>query len=107
MVTSAPIDRQRLHDDLERVRDELHQLVAAATARELCWRGSGTRWTNGQLLWHLVFGFLIVSRLLPLVRLFGRFPDASGRALCRGARRRDRAVPPSPPRRTPFYAAHR
>jgi hypothetical protein len=80
MVTSAPIDRQRLHDDLERVRDDLHQIVAAAGPRELRRRSNGTRWTNGQLLWHMGFGFLIVSRLLPLVRMFGRLPDGFSRA---------------------------
>lgn len=80
MVTSTPIDRRRLHDDLERVRADLHQLVAAAGARELRQRSNGTRWTNGQLLWHMAFGFLIVSRLLPLVRMFGRLPDAYSRA---------------------------
>ena len=80
MATVASVDRQRLHEELDRVRADLHQLVAAASARELRRRSNGTRWTNGQLLWHMVFGFLIVSRLLPLVRIFGRLPDGFSRA---------------------------
>jgi DinB family protein len=80
MVTSTPIGRQRLHDDLERVRADLHQIVAATGPTELRQRSNGTRWTNGQLLWHMAFGFLIVSRLLPLVRMFGRLPDGFSRA---------------------------
>jgi hypothetical protein len=36
---------------------------------------SGTRWTNEQLLFHMVFGYMVVQRLLILVRLFGRLPD--------------------------------
>ena len=31
------------------------------------------------MLWHMVFGYLIVWRLLPGVRLFGRLPDGYSR----------------------------
>lgn len=80
MATNGePTDRQFIHDELERVRADLHLLVARATAQELRRRTNGTRWTNGQMLWHMAFGFLIVRRLLPLVRLFGRLPDPFSR----------------------------
>jgi hypothetical protein len=35
----------------------------------------GTRWTNEQLLFHMVFGYMVVQRLLILVRIFSRLPD--------------------------------
>lgn len=73
--SGEPIDRQHIHDDLERARADLHDLVAHATAADLRRRTRGTNWTNGQLLWHMVFGYVIVLRLLPLVRIFGRLPD--------------------------------
>ena len=72
-------DRQPIHEDLERVRLDLQQLVEHSTATELCRRTDGTRWTNGQMLWYMVFGYLIVWRLLPGVRLFGRLPDSYSR----------------------------
>ena len=34
----------------------------------------GTRWTNEQLLFHMVFGYMLVQRLLVLVRVFSRLP---------------------------------
>jgi DinB superfamily len=74
-----PNDRQSIHDELERVRADLRHLVAHATAADLRRRTNGTRWTNGQMLWHMAFGYLIVRRLLPLVRVFGRLPDAFSR----------------------------
>jgi hypothetical protein len=74
-----PTDRQAVLDDLEGVRSDLHHLVAHATTADLRRRSNGTRWTNGQLLWHMVFGYLIVRRLLPLVRFFGRLPDPVSR----------------------------
>ena len=81
MVTGGqPTDRQRIHDELDRVRADLHDLVATASASGLRRRTDGTRWTNGQMLWHMAFGLLIVRRLLPLVHLFGRLPDPFSRA---------------------------
>jgi hypothetical protein len=76
---SQGFDRQLIHAELERVRIDLHQLVAHATASGLRRRSEGTRWTNRQLLWHMVFGYLVVWRLLPAVRLFGRLPDGYSR----------------------------
>jgi hypothetical protein len=72
-------DRRSIHEELERVRADLHHLVTRATAVDLRRRTDGTRWTNGQMLWHMAFGYLIVLRLLPLVRLFGRLPDPFSR----------------------------
>ena len=74
------IDKQVVYDELERVRADLHDLVGRASAADVRRRTNGTRWTNGELLWHMAFGFLIVRRLLPLVRLFGRLPDPFSRA---------------------------
>ena len=73
------MDRQAVHEQWEDDRATLHALVAAATATELHRRSAGTRWTNRQLLFHLVFGYQIVRALLILVRLFGRLPDPASR----------------------------
>ncbi|GLY38173.1 hypothetical protein Amsp01_041970 [Amycolatopsis sp. NBRC 101858] len=74
------MDRQAVHDQWERDRATLHELAASATPADLHRRSRGTRWTNGQLLFHLVFGYQIVRALLVLVRLFGRLPDPVSRA---------------------------
>ena len=76
---SQCFDRQPIHEELERVRLDLHRLVEQATALDLRRRTHGTRWTNGQMLWHMVFGYVIVWRLLPGVRMFGRLPDGFSR----------------------------
>ena len=79
-ANAAASDQQAFHDEIERVRADLHALVAGATAEDLRRSTQGTRWTNQQLLWHMAFGFLIVQRLLPMVRLFGRLPDRFSRS---------------------------
>ena len=83
MLVSQGLDRQPIHEELERVRADLQQLVEQATTADLRRRTDGTQWTNGQMLWHMVFGYLIVWRLLPGVRLFGRLPDAFSRRFAR------------------------
>ena len=60
-----PREREAIVDSLERARRELHDLVAAAGPADVRRRSNGTRWTNDQLLFHMVFGFMIVRRLLP------------------------------------------
>jgi len=74
-----PADRRSIHEELERARIDLHHLVASATCGDLRRRTDGTRWTNQQMLWHMAFGYLIVARLLRLVRLFGRLPEPFSR----------------------------
>ena len=73
------VDRSGIHDELERVCADFYQLVLGGTAADLRRRTNGTRWTNGQMLWHMAFGYLIVRRLLRLVRVFGRLPDPFSR----------------------------
>lgn len=75
--------RQAIHDELEAARATFHALGAHASYTELHRASAGTRWTNRQLLFHMVFGYLIVSTLLGLVRTFGRLPDGFGRVFAR------------------------
>ena len=58
---------------------ELEACLAAATAPWLQRRSAGTRWSNEELLYHMVFGYMVVLALLPLVRLFSRLPPAANR----------------------------
>jgi hypothetical protein len=81
--TARPDDPPSIHDDLERVCADFHRLVDVATPVDLARRTSGTRWTNQQMLWHMAFGYVIVLRLLPLVRQMGRLPDPVSRAFAR------------------------
>jgi hypothetical protein len=57
----------------------LHALLTAAGPTDLRRTADGTRWTNEQLLYHMLFGYLVVRILLPLVHLMGRLPAPVGR----------------------------
>jgi hypothetical protein len=61
--------------DLEHARSEFHRLLDSAASDDWDKPTRGTRWTNEQLLFHMVFGYMVVQRLLLLARVFGRLPD--------------------------------
>jgi DinB superfamily len=73
------IDRHALHRELNRACSSFSALVHGSSRADLRRRSAGTRWTNQQLLFHLLFGYLVVLRLLPLVQLLSRLPDVVSR----------------------------
>jgi hypothetical protein len=74
----AFMNRTEVNDELERVRVEFHLLIARASKDDLRRRSDGTRWTNRQLLYHMLFGYLVVRALLPLVHALGRLGHSRG-----------------------------
>ncbi|MGW3964252.1 DinB family protein [Amycolatopsis sp. NPDC005003] len=73
------MDKQAVHDELERARQDFHELLARTDAATLRQPSDGTRWTNRQLLFHMLLGYLIIRALLNLVRLFSRLPGTASR----------------------------
>lgn len=61
-------------EEIRAARDDFHRLVDEATTSELRKRSNGTKWTNDQLLFHMLFGYMIVRALLWLVRGFSMLP---------------------------------
>lgn len=82
------MDPRRVDAELRRAQAEFHELVAAASAHDLSRPSEGTRWTNRQLLFHMVLGYGVVRTLLPLVRAFGRLGHSRGFAATLNAGRR-------------------
>ncbi len=72
------VNSSEIQAELRRVQSDFRDLVARAGPDDLRRRSDGTRWTNRQLLWHMVFGYLIVRTLLPLVRALGRLGHSRG-----------------------------
>jgi hypothetical protein len=69
--------------EMEQARRDFRDLLAHADRVSLRRQSDGTRWTNQQLLFHMLFGYLVVRALLVLVRVFGRLPPAASRAFAR------------------------
>ncbi len=64
----------------DRARRALDDWLGSATAADLRCKSSGTRWTNEELLFHMVFGYMVVRALLPIVHVISRLPRPVGSA---------------------------
>jgi hypothetical protein len=73
------VDRAAIAAEMDAALARLHALLAAADPADLRRPSAGTAWTNEQLLFHMVFGYLLVRTLLPLVHVMGRLPPPVGR----------------------------
>lgn len=81
---SSTIDRAEIASELERARVGFHRLLDQAERGDAWARPThDTRWTNEQLLFHMVFGYMVVQRLIVLIKVFGRSPDSVSRVFAR------------------------
>ena len=83
--------RAAIHDELDRAGETFRALLDGAGPADLRRRSRGTRWTNQQLLFHMLFGYLLLLRLRILIRMVDRLPDRAGRVF---AKVLDAATPP-------------
>ena len=73
------MDQEQICAELDRVGNDYRDLLDTATVAELRQPTEGTKWNNEQLLFHMLFGYLLVRNLRILVKGFSRLPDAASR----------------------------
>jgi DinB superfamily len=73
------VDRDEIAAEMHRAAEDFRFLLDNATSAELRAGSRGTRWTNEQLLFHMLFGYLVVRNLRVLVWIFARLPDGFSR----------------------------
>ena len=66
--------REALLADLAEVHAAFHALLDSLTDADLRQPSRNPGWTNGEVLYHMAFGFIILAALVPLVRFWGRVP---------------------------------
>jgi hypothetical protein len=66
--------RRQLRADLELARVEFHALIDSVSEQAWADRSHNPAWTNGQVLFHILLGFILVRPLADLLILFGRLP---------------------------------
>jgi hypothetical protein len=79
VITVDPVDREAIYQELRRVRVTFRCLVEEASPDDLARASSGTRWTNQQLLFHMLFGYLITRALIVLAGMSARLPAGASR----------------------------
>jgi hypothetical protein len=83
MSHAARFDQEAIVEEVVAAQRELERLLHVLSPAELRARSRGTKWTNEQLLFHMVFGYIIVQTLLPLVTVVSRLPRPFGRGFAR------------------------
>lgn len=73
------VDRQAIYAELQCTRVTFRRLVEDASPKDLARPSNGTRWTNQQLLFHMLFGYLLMRPLIPLAGTFARLPASASR----------------------------
>ena len=68
------VHRDDVVNELERVKTDFRAVLQIATATDLRRKSDGTQWNNLQLLFHMLFGYLIVATLQPLMWAMARPP---------------------------------
>jgi hypothetical protein len=68
------MQQREIAAEMERVRADFHRLLDSATLQDLRAATAGTKWSNDELLFHMLFGYLLVHNLLIMVRVFARLP---------------------------------
>ena len=80
MEAATRTARRAIAAEMGQTRQTYYRLLDHATDTGLRRRSSGTKWTNEQLLFPMLFGYLITRALLVLARIFGRLPDGASKA---------------------------
>lgn len=77
MKTSSKREEIRLQ--LDTAREEFHRLLTTLSEQDLRTQSLNPGWTNGEILAHITFGFLVINVLLPMARLWGKLPRSSSK----------------------------
>jgi hypothetical protein len=75
MTVPTP-DLATIHAEMDRARGEFHALIAESSPADLARLSNGTRWTNRELLFHMLLGYLVTRNVLPLVKIVSRLPTS-------------------------------
>ena len=79
MTTDSQTTKDTIRGELATARSEFHALLDSLAAEDLHKKSLNPGWTNGEILAHITFGFIILNALLPMARLWGRLPQGSSK----------------------------
>src|SRR6266516_7597174 len=79
MSTSYQAAKEEIRKDLETAHTKFHQLFEYLSGQNFQKPSHNSGWTNGEILAHMTFGFVVINVLLPMARLWGRLPKRSSK----------------------------
>src|SRR5689334_10054216 len=80
MTNSAQATRESILFEFDSSRAKFHALLDSLKKEDMQKQSLNPGWTNGEIMAHMTFGFLILIVLMPMARLWGRLPKASSKS---------------------------
>lgn len=74
MNSTHPEKKDMIQAEFESTRAVFHALLDSLSENDLHRQSRNPGWTNGEILAHMTFGFIVLNALLPMTRLWGRLP---------------------------------
>ena len=65
--------------ELESAHRTFHTLFDSLSETDLRTKSHNPGWTNGEILAHMTFGFIILNALFPMARLWGHLPKGASK----------------------------
>jgi DinB superfamily len=66
--------KDTIRAELEATRKAFHTVFTSYSESDFRRKSRNPGWTNGEILAHMTFGFIILNALLPMARLWGYLP---------------------------------
>jgi DinB superfamily len=79
MTSDIETRREHLRCDLEAARRDFHEMVASISEQWWAKPSHNPGWTNGQLIFHVLLGFILVLPLASILVFFGHLPAVCSR----------------------------
>src|SRR5689334_17757784 len=79
MIRDQRALKKAIREELETSRASFHSLLASLSVQDFQRQSLNAGWTNGEILAHMTFGFIIINVLLLMARLWGRLPKGSSK----------------------------
>ncbi len=70
---------QSIRSELEATRSSFHAVLDSLSEEDVHRPSLNPGWTNGEILAHMLFGFIILNALLPMARIWGHLPKGSSK----------------------------
>jgi hypothetical protein len=84
MDTESAGKRERLRAEFDAAWHEFHAMAVSIPEERWTMLSNNPGWTNGQILFHVLLGFILVLPLANLLVFFGHLPRALSKAFAAG-----------------------
>lgn len=71
--------REEIRTELEQAHTKFHLLLGSLSEQAFQRQSLNPGWTNGEIVAHMTFGFIVINVLLPMARLWGKLPRGSSK----------------------------